>query len=95
MEGLKARAEANPLVLKDPAPQVELTAMSEAFVEMTVRAWVETGDFGAVKADLMLAGRLLAEGAEQLPALPTPRAKPAAPKKKPRVTLSDRLRAKP
>ena len=95
MEGLKARAEANPLVLKDPAPQVELTAMSEAFVEMTVRAWVETGDFGAVKADLMLAGRLLAEGAEQLPALPTPRAKPAAPKKKPRATLSDRLRAKP
>ena len=94
MEGLKARAEANPLVLKDPAPQVELTAMSEAFVELTVRAWVEAADFGTVKGDMMLAGRLLADGAEQLPALPTPRAKPAAPKK-PRATLSDRLRAKP
>ncbi|MBA4011305.1 MAG: mechanosensitive ion channel protein MscS [Phenylobacterium sp.] len=95
MEGLKARAEANPLVLKDPAPAVELTGMSEAFVEVTVRAWVESGDFGAVKADMMLAGRFLAEGAEQLPALPAPRAKPAAPKKKARPTLSDRLRAKP
>lgn len=95
MEGLKARAEANPLVLEDPAPAVELTGMSEAFVEVTVRAWVEAGDFGAVKADMMLAGRLLADGSEQLPALPAPRAKPAPPKKKPRPTLSDRLRAKP
>ncbi|MBP6877626.1 MAG: mechanosensitive ion channel family protein [Phenylobacterium sp.] len=95
MEGLKARAEANPLVLKDPPPQVELTAMSEAFVELTVRAWVEAADFGTVKGDMMLAGRLLADGAEQLPALPAPRAKPAAPKKAARQTLSDRLRAKP
>ena len=95
MEGLKARAEANPLVLEDPAPAVELTGMSEAFVEVTVRAWVEAGDFGAVKADMMLAGRLLADGSEQLPPLPAPRAKPTAPKKKTRPTLSDRLRAKP
>ena len=82
-------------MLEDPAPAVELTGMSEAFVEVTVRAWVEAGDFGAVKADMMLAGRLLADGSEQLPALPAPRAKPAPPKKKPRPTLSDRLRAKP
>lgn len=78
MASLKARAEANPLVLADPAPTVELTGLSEAFVELTVRAWTQGGDFAAVKADLMLAARLYAEGAQTLPELPKPRAKPAS-----------------
>lgn len=91
---LKARAEANPLVLKDPAPMVEVTAMSEVFVEITVRAWVEGADFAAVKADLMLAGRLIADGAEaNLPPLPKPPEKPKAPPRRKRATLRDRLRA--
>lgn len=90
MAQLKARAEANPLVLKDPAPAVELTGLSEAFVELTVRAWVQAADFAAVKADLMLAARLFAEGAAQLPELPKPKAKPAAAPRR-RKSLRDRL----
>lgn len=92
LAGLKARAEANPLVLKDPAPAVEVTGMSEAYVEGVVRAWVETADFGAVKADLMLAARLLADGESQaLPPLPTPRVKAAPAPRKRRPSIRDRL----
>jgi len=97
MDELLARATANPLVLNDPAPTAEVTAMSEAFVEVTIRAWVESRDLAAVKADLMLAGRLYADGAaDRLPALPAARAKtstPATKRKKP--TLRDRLKVQP
>lgn len=92
LAGLKARAEANPLVLKDPAPAVEVTGMSEAYVEGVVRAWVETADFGAVKADLMLTARLLADGADEaLPPLPAPRVKAAPAVRKRRPSIRDRL----
>ncbi len=92
LAGLKARAEANPLVLKDPAPAVEVTGMSEAYVEGVVRAWVETADFGAVKADLMLAARLLVDGESgALPPLPTPRVKAAPAARKRRPSIRDRL----
>ena len=93
LAGLKARAEANPLVLKDPAPSVEVTGVSEAFVEGAVRAWVEIGDFGVVKGDLLLAARLLADGADEaLPPLPKAHVKgPPAPRKK-RPSIRDRLK---
>lgn len=93
LAGLKARAEANPLILKDPAPSVEVTGVSEAFVEGAVRAWVESDDFGLVKGDLLLAARLLADGADEaLPPLPKPRVKgPPAPRKK-RPSIRDRLK---
>ena len=95
MAGLKARAETNPLVLKEPVVSVEVTGMSEAFVEVAVRAWAEAPDFGTVKSDLMLAARLLADGAvEQLPPLPKPRVK-ATPVKKRKPTLRDRLKHPP
>lgn len=90
MAGVKGRAEANPLVLKDPAPTVEVVGMSEAFVEAVVHAWVERADYGAVKADLLLAARLLAEGdGADLPPVPAPPPKPArAPaKRRPRLRL--------
>ena len=92
MAGLKARAEANPLVLKDPPPLVEIIGVSEAFVEGAVRVWVEAGDFGDVKSDLLLCVRLLADGADgTLPPLPQPRVKgPPAPRKKP--SIRDRLK---
>lgn len=78
LAALKARAEANPLVLKDPAPAVEMLALSEAFAEAAVRAWVDRTDYGMVKSDLLLAARLLAEsGDAPLPPLPAPRVKPA------------------
>ncbi|MDP3748960.1 MAG: mechanosensitive ion channel family protein [Phenylobacterium sp.] len=93
LAGLKARAEANPLVLPDPAPMVEMLGMSETFIEAVVRAWVEREDYAVVKADLMLAARLLADGADT-PLPPTPKAKlkPAAPARKPRRNLVRRLR---
>jgi small conductance mechanosensitive channel len=90
LRGLKARAEANPLVLDDPPPACDVTNLSEAFIEVTVRAWVETPDYLAVKADLFLAARLLADGDEaHLPSLPAPRPKaaPPAPKRRPRLAL--------
>ena len=93
LTGLKARAEANPLILKEPAPVVEVTGVSEAFVEGAVRAWVEAGDFGLVKADLLLCARLLADGGEEtLPPLPPPHVKaPTAPRKK-KPSIRDRLK---
>jgi small conductance mechanosensitive channel len=92
MAALKTRAEANPLVLKDPQPATEVTGISEAFVEVAVRAWVESPDYAAVKADLLLAARILADGAEApLPSLPVPKPrKPPAPRRKPRLALGRR-----
>ncbi|WP_309646067.1 mechanosensitive ion channel domain-containing protein [Phenylobacterium sp.] len=91
--GLKIRAESNPLVLTDPAPLAEVTGMSEAFVELAVRAWVEREDYAVVKADMMLAARLLADSADApLPPPPAARIKPAPPPRKPRKTLVRRLR---
>lgn len=95
MASLKARAEANPLVLADPAPTVELTGLSEAFVELTVRAWTQGGDFAAVKSDLMLAARLYAEGAQTLPELPKPPARPTASPRSRKKSLRVRLTPPP
>lgn len=95
MASLKARAEANPLVLADPAPTVELTGLSEAFVELTVRAWTQGGDFAAVKSDLMLAARLYAEGAQTLPELPKPPTKPTASPRSRKKSLRVRLTPPP
>jgi small conductance mechanosensitive channel len=81
LAGLKARAEADPRVLNEPAPAVEVLGMAEAWVEAAVRAWVRREDHGAVKSDLMLAARLLSDGAE-LP--PLPEAKPVVQKPPPK-----------
>lgn len=84
LAALKARAEANPLVQKEPAVGAEVTGISEAFVEGAVRAWVERTDYGSVKADLLLAARLLAQDeAQAMPPLPAPKPK-AAPAAKPK-----------
>ena len=94
MEALRARAAENPLVLADPPPSVDVTGMSEVFVEVTVHAWVDARDVAPVKADLMLAGRMIADGAAaNLPAQPKPREKTKPPAKTRRQTLRDRLKA--
>lgn len=67
LAGLKARAQSDPRVLPDPAPLVEVVNLSELWVEAAVRAWVAREDYAAVKADLLLAARLLTEGAELPP----------------------------
>jgi small conductance mechanosensitive channel len=87
LTGLKARAEADPRVLKEPPPTVEVLNMAEVWVEAAVRAWARREDHGAVKSDLMLAARLLADGAE-LPALPEVK----APVEKPAVKRRRLLR---
>ncbi|MFN3524157.1 MAG: mechanosensitive ion channel family protein [Phenylobacterium sp.] len=71
LEGLKARALANPRVLRSPEPIVEIVAISETYVQVAVRAWAVQADFPAVKADLMLAARALSLGAS-LPPPPEP-----------------------
>jgi small conductance mechanosensitive channel len=81
LDALKARALANPLVLKEPPPIAEVVGMSELFVEAAVRAWVKRADYGTVRADLLLAARLLADGAEALPPLPDPPPQASAPPK--------------
>jgi small conductance mechanosensitive channel len=91
LAGLKARAEANPLVLHETPVIAEITGMAEAFVEIAVRAWAETHDHPTVKADLLLAGRLLTDGIDNaMPPLPKPPPKPAAaaaPKRRRRLRL--------
>jgi len=73
--GLRARAEADPRVLKTPAPVVEVTGMAELWVEGAVRAWAAREDYVALKADLMQAAYLLAGGNEPPP---PPERKPPA-----------------
>lgn len=60
MDGLRARLEADGRVFKDPAPIIELTQLTEAFVEIAVRPWVARDDYGAVKADVLLWAMMLA-----------------------------------
>ena len=56
---LRERLQRNPKVLTDPQPLLEVTGMSEAFVEIAVRPWAAREDYGAVKADMLLCARLL------------------------------------
>jgi small conductance mechanosensitive channel len=75
LDALEHRALDNPRVLAEPPVQVEVTGMSELYVEAAVHAWVRRPDYVTVKTDLMLAARLLIQGAE-LPPLPPPASPP-------------------
>jgi small conductance mechanosensitive channel len=79
MAGLKARAEVNPLVLKDAPVVVEVTNVLHDGVEIAARAWVLPHDHAALVADLLLAGRLL-ETDQPLPPPPAPPVKKPTPK---------------
>ncbi|MBP1912662.1 mechanosensitive ion channel family protein [Thermococcus stetteri] len=39
-------------VLKDPAPSVVITGLADSSINLQMRAWVKTEDFGGVKGDL-------------------------------------------
>ncbi|RYF94926.1 MAG: mechanosensitive ion channel [Caulobacteraceae bacterium] len=71
---LKTRAAADPRIMTDAEPVVEITSMAEAWVEGAVRVWTMPHDHAAVMADLLLAARMLAAGQAPLPppALPKP-----------------------
>jgi small conductance mechanosensitive channel len=78
--GLRERAQADPRVLKEPPPVVEVTGMAELWVEGAVRVWAAREDYVALKSDLMQAAYLLANGAvpPPPPEKKPPAAKPAA-----------------
>lgn len=40
-------------VLREPAPRVDTSSLTDKTVELSVQAWCGTGDAGAVRADLM------------------------------------------
>ena len=70
MTRLRERLRRNPLVLDEPPPLIEVTGMSEAFVEVAVRPWAASADYGPVKADMLLCARLLeADAKAALPAI--------------------------
>lgn len=72
---LEARAKADPRVLDDPAPVVEVTSVTEAYAEGSVKAWVKRDDLPGAKADMLLAARLLAvDPKAQLPPFSAPAA---------------------
>lgn len=48
-EILLAIATADPLILKDPAPAVDIARLSEGGVDMTLFAWAKTKDVGEAK----------------------------------------------
>jgi len=56
-EVLLQLANANALVLKDPAPFVQVTKLSESSVDLTLFAWCQTSDFGETKSQLTEAVR--------------------------------------
>ena len=89
LDALEARARSDPRVLEKPAPTVEITAMAEGWVEAAVRAWVKRADYEAVKSDLLLAARLVAEApGTELPAPGPTKVKAATPKpRRPRLPL--------
>jgi small conductance mechanosensitive channel len=81
LDKVRERLEADPRVLKDPPPLVEVTGMNEAFVEVAVRPWAAREDYGPLKADVLLCARLLEDDpAAELPP-PTKTAKRTEPLK--------------
>ena len=85
MAGVQARALANPLVLKAPAPATSVAALGESWVEVEVQAWTRRQDHGAVEADLLLAAKLIGAGLEaDLPPLPDAPVSPPEPVKDPK-----------
>lgn len=71
MAGVLKRAKDDPRVSPEPPPAVEVTGMSEAWVDGVVRAWTSRENHGAVHSDLLLTARLIAAGKpDEVPPLP-------------------------
>ncbi len=47
--------QADARILAEPAPSVTVAELGESSVDLAVRPWVATGDFGAVRSDLLQA----------------------------------------
>ncbi len=61
LKRLRERAENDARIRKEPAVQIEVTDLSEAFAQAAIRAWTAKEDFASVKTDLMLTAHLLAD----------------------------------
>jgi len=61
LKRLRERAENDARIRKEPAVQIEVTDLSEAFAQAAIRAWTAKEDFASVKTDLMLTAHLLSE----------------------------------
>ncbi|HUD42907.1 MAG TPA: mechanosensitive ion channel domain-containing protein [Dokdonella sp.] len=63
MSEIRAIVEADPRVLKQPATEIVVSGLTENGFRVAVRPWVQSGDFGAVQSDLLLAIRQRFEAA--------------------------------
>jgi small conductance mechanosensitive channel len=61
MDSIRAILAAEDRILQDPAPSVAVTELADSSVNIRVRPWVVSGDYGAVRGDLT---RALKEGME-------------------------------
>ncbi|ALL14991.1 mechanosensitive ion channel family protein [Caulobacter henricii] len=61
LKRLRERAEGDPRIRQEPAVQIEVTDLSEAFAQAAIRAWTAREDYAAVRTDLMLTAHLLSE----------------------------------
>ncbi len=50
---MMAIIEADERILKDPAPAIAVGELADSSVNLNVRSWVESGDYWAVRADLL------------------------------------------
>lgn len=55
---LLAAARANPRVLPDPAPDAVVTALADTSMQVSLRAWVASGDYAAAICELLEEARL-------------------------------------
>jgi small conductance mechanosensitive channel len=55
LETVQALVRANPRVLAEPASLIGVSALGESAVEISVKPWVQVGDYGLVEGELNLA----------------------------------------
>jgi small conductance mechanosensitive channel len=93
-EALLDRVRADPRVYEQPEPRIDIGGMAEAWMEGTVKAWVNRDDVAAVKSDLLICAHLLAADPEaELPPLPDLPDVNRLPGEPPRPRPAKRLRA--
>lgn len=55
LETIQALVRANPRVLAEPASLIGVSALGESAVEISVKPWVQVGDYGLIEGELNLA----------------------------------------
>jgi small conductance mechanosensitive channel len=52
---IRELVQANPRVLAEPPPVIQVAALADSAVQIAIRPWVAVGDFGAVEGELNVA----------------------------------------